>query len=54
MGRVRAPYLVEEWGETMVSYMRRIKTAFDPENLLNPDVMFGERKLMDDVKATFK
>jgi FAD/FMN-containing dehydrogenase len=52
MGRVRAPYLTREWGETMVDYMRQVKAVFDPDNLLNPDVMFGAGALMDDVKAT--
>ena len=51
MGRVRAPYLVQEWGQTMVDYMQQVKTAFDPDGLLNPDVMFGTRGLMDDLKA---
>jgi len=52
MGRVRAPYLVQEWGEAMVDHMRQVKTVFDPEGLLNPDVMFSTRGLMDDLKAT--
>jgi glycolate oxidase len=52
MGRVRAPYLVQEWGDVMVDYMRQIKDVFDPDGLLNPEVMFSARTLMDDVKPS--
>jgi FAD/FMN-containing dehydrogenase len=51
MGRVRVPYLAQEWGETIAGYMRRVKTLFDAHDLLNPDVMFGERTLTDDLKT---
>jgi FAD/FMN-containing dehydrogenase len=49
MGRLRVPYLVREWGETIVEYMRRVKDIFDPEDVLNPGVMFGDRSLVDDM-----
>jgi FAD/FMN-containing dehydrogenase len=49
MGRLRAPYLAREWGPTMMGYMRRVKETFDPDDLLNPDVMFSERALTDDL-----
>ena len=50
MGRLRAPYLTQEWGETIVGYMRRVKDAFDPDDLLNPEVMFSDRALTDNLK----
>jgi FAD/FMN-containing dehydrogenase len=50
MGRLRTPYLAPEWGAEMVRAMRRVKEIFDPEDLLNPDVMFSQRKLTDDLK----
>jgi FAD/FMN-containing dehydrogenase len=50
MGRLRTPYLAPEWGSEMVRAMRRVKEIFDPEDLLNPDVMFSQRKLTDDLK----
>jgi glycolate oxidase len=50
MGRLRVPYLTGEWGETITGYMRRVKEIFDPNDLLNPDVMFGDRALTDDLK----
>jgi FAD/FMN-containing dehydrogenase len=50
MGRLRTPYLTREWGETIVGTMRRVKDAFDPHDLLNPEVMFSDRALTDDLK----
>ncbi len=42
MGRLRAPYLKREWGDALYSYMREIKTIFDPHDILNPEVMFND------------
>jgi glycolate oxidase len=50
MGRLRAPYLAREWGETMMGYMRGVKEIFDPDDLFNPNVMFSNRALTDDLK----
>jgi len=50
MGRLRVPYLTGEWGETIIGYMRRVKEVFDPDDLLNPEVMFSNRALTDDLK----
>jgi glycolate oxidase len=50
MGRLRTPYLAREWGETIIGYMRRVKEVFDPDDLLNPEVMFSARALTDDLK----
>lgn len=50
MGRLRAPYLAREWGTDMMRYMHRVKEIFDPDNVLNPDVMFSERGLTDDLR----
>ncbi|HKK50823.1 MAG TPA: FAD-binding oxidoreductase, partial [Myxococcota bacterium] len=40
MGRLRAPFLTLEWGETIVSYMRDLKSILDPHDTLNPGAMF--------------
>ena len=32
MGRLRVPYLAQEWGETITGYMRRVKEIFDPDD----------------------
>ena len=50
MGRVRAPYLEQEWGPAMVGYMRELKAIFDPDDLLNPGVMFSQRDLTEDMQ----
>jgi FAD/FMN-containing dehydrogenase len=49
MGRLRTPYLAREWGKSIIGHMRRVKQIFDPDGLLNPDVMFSERSLTDDL-----
>ena len=54
MGRVRAPYLAREWGEHIIGYMRRVKDIFDPGGVLNPDVMFSDRPLTEDMKISIK
>jgi FAD/FMN-containing dehydrogenase len=42
MGRLRAPWLRQEWGEALYRYMQELKNIFDPEGLLNPGVMFSQ------------
>jgi len=41
-GRNMAPFVKYEWGEKAYSLMLRIKHLFDPEGLINPDVIFNE------------
>jgi D-lactate dehydrogenase len=41
-GRSIAPYVRQEWGDTVYAVMREIKTLFDPHGILNPGVMFNE------------
>ncbi len=40
-GRNMAPYVEMEWGKTAYALMQRIKTLFDPHNLLNPGVIIN-------------
>lgn len=40
-GRNMAPFVESEWGTDAWGYMKRIKRIFDPENLLNPGVIFN-------------
>jgi len=47
MGRLRAPYLQQEWGPAVYGYMRQLKELFDPHGLLNPGVMFTERLITE-------
>jgi FAD/FMN-containing dehydrogenase len=50
MGRLRAPYLEREWGEALYNYMREVKRIFDPEEILNPGVMFGNAPITDHMR----
>ncbi len=55
-GRNMAPFLEREWHSEIYSMMRRVKTLFDPESRLNPDVMInsdplGHLKHLKKIKA---
>lgn len=41
-GRNMAPFVELEWGAKAYELMKRIKRAFDPENLLNPGVIIND------------
>ncbi|MDJ0874862.1 MAG: FAD-binding and (Fe-S)-binding domain-containing protein [Desulfobacterales bacterium] len=41
-GRNMAPFVAKEWGPEIYTVMREIKDIFDPEHLLNPDVMISD------------
>lgn len=48
-GRNMAPYVEYEWGTKAFDVMKRIKRIFDPQNILNPGVIFN-----DDPQCCFK
>ena len=48
-GRNMAPYVEYEWGTKAFEAMKRIKEIFDPQNILNPGVIFN-----DDQECCFK
>lgn len=41
-GRNMASFVRKEWGDKAWKLMRRIKQAFDPQNILNPGVIFND------------
>jgi len=41
-GRNMAPFVELEWGNKAYQLMKRIKTAFDPKNILNPGVIIND------------
>ena len=41
-GRMVAPFIEMEWGRKAYEINRRIKAIFDPERILNPDVMITD------------
>ena len=48
-GRNMAPYVEYEWGAKAFDMMKRLKALFDPQNILNPGVIFN-----DDPECCFK
>lgn len=48
-GRNMAPFVAYEWGTKAFNVMKRIKEIFDPQNILNPGVIFN-----DDPECCFK
>ncbi|REG99027.1 FAD-binding and (Fe-S)-binding domain-containing protein [Flavobacterium aquicola] len=40
-GRNMAPFVEKEWGAAAYQIMKRIKTIFDPNNKINPDVLIN-------------
>ena len=41
-GRNMAPFVRREWGDEAYQLMCEIKTLFDPDNIMNPGVIFNE------------
>lgn len=39
-----APFVRYEWGDEIYSLMQKVKKAFDPENILSPDVIITDDK----------
>ena len=44
-GRNMAPFVKYEWGEKAYEIMKAVKALFDPQNLLNPGVIFNDDPL---------
>ncbi|MBN1542336.1 FAD-binding oxidoreductase [candidate division KSB1 bacterium] len=41
-GRNMAPFVSREWGQEAFAIMQEIKTLFDPQGILNPDVIIND------------
>ncbi|VAW49404.1 Fe-S protein, homolog of lactate dehydrogenase SO1521 [hydrothermal vent metagenome] len=50
-GRIRAPFLPEQFGEEVYGYLVALKQTFDPDNLLNPDVIIGKHSITKNLRA---
>jgi FAD/FMN-containing dehydrogenase len=50
LGRNRALYLRNEWGDKIYRYFSEVKRIFDPTGLLNPDVVFSSDDLTKNLK----
>ncbi|MCU0798348.1 MAG: FAD-binding oxidoreductase [Candidatus Thermoplasmatota archaeon] len=46
-GRNRAALMKEEWGEAVYGHFLAVKMLFDPENILNPDVIFSDADITE-------
>ncbi len=53
MGPLRAPWLRREWGDALYGYMQEVKLIFDPDDLLNPGVMFSNRSITENMRGDF-
>lgn len=51
-GRLRAPYLKQLYGEEVYGLFEKIKTIFDPHNILNPGVKIGVT--IEDIKPLLR
>ncbi|QCU90699.1 FAD-binding and (Fe-S)-binding domain-containing protein [Thiomicrorhabdus sediminis] len=50
-GRIRAPFLKEQVGEQVYAWLKELKYAFDPHNLLNPGVIIGDMPITQNLRA---
>ncbi|WP_178863894.1 FAD-binding and (Fe-S)-binding domain-containing protein [Thiomicrorhabdus cannonii] len=50
-GRIRAPFLQEQVGEQVYAWLKEVKFAFDPHNLLNPGVIIGDMPITQGLRA---
>ncbi len=50
-GRIRAPFLKEQFGEEVYQYLVDLKYAFDPINLFNPGVILTDRSTLKDLRT---
>ena len=50
-GRIRAPFLPEQFGEEVYGYLVALKHSFDPNNLLNPGVIIGDMPITQHLRA---
>lgn len=49
-GRNRSFYIREEWGDRIYDYFREIKEIFDPQGIMNPEVMLSDSDITDNLE----
>ncbi len=49
-GRIRAPYLQYQFGESVYKILVDLKKVFDPLNLLNPGVIISDQDILKDIR----
>ena len=53
-GRIRAPFLPEQFGAEVYGYLVGLKNTFDPQNLFNPGVIIGDMSVTDHLRSDRK
>jgi FAD/FMN-containing dehydrogenase/Fe-S oxidoreductase len=49
-GRVRAPFLKEQFGKVVYQYFVDLKYIFDPDNLFNPGVILSDESILENLR----
>jgi FAD/FMN-containing dehydrogenase/Fe-S oxidoreductase len=49
-GRIRAPFLKEQFGKVVYQYFIDLKHTFDPNNLFNPGVILSDKSILEDLR----
>jgi Fe-S oxidoreductase/FAD/FMN-containing dehydrogenase len=49
-GRIRAPFLKEQFGEVVYQYFVDLKYTFDPHNLFNPGVILSDKSILENLR----
>jgi len=49
-GRIRASFLKEQFGNKVYQYLVDLKYIFDPDNLLNPDVILSNKDILQNLR----
>jgi FAD/FMN-containing dehydrogenase/Fe-S oxidoreductase len=50
-GRIRAPFLREQFGSKVYQYLVDLKYTFDPENLFNPGVILSDISILQNLRS---
>jgi len=49
-GRIRAPFLKEQFGKVVYQYFVDLKHTFDPKNLFNPGVILSDTSILENLR----
>ena len=49
-GRNRLGLIEEEWGEAVFGYFKEIKDLFDPDDIMNPGILFSKGDITDNLE----
>lgn len=52
-GRIRSMFLKEQFGPNVYQYLVNLKQTFDPNNLLNPDVIISSQDMLQNIRNVY-